>query len=76
MVKRTEGKFTDVGAVVCLDQTMNRSQKSASGTIGNTTRKQIAQREIIHHEMLTVSNRQCKISGVLTPVENFNHPAT
>ena len=34
VVKRTEGKFTAVGADMCLEQTINRSQKSAGGIIG------------------------------------------
>ena len=74
MVKRTEGQFTAVGADMCLEQTINRSQKSAGGIIGSTKRKQfVAQWEIIHHEMLAVVNLQC--SGVVTPSQEFlvNH---
>ena len=40
MVKRTEGQFTAAGADMCLEQTINRSQKSAGGIIGSTKRKQ------------------------------------
>ena len=40
MVKRTEGQFTAVGADICLEQTINRSQKSAGGIIGSAKRKQ------------------------------------
>ena len=40
MVKRTEGQFTAVGADMCLEQTISRSQKSAGGIIGSTKRKQ------------------------------------
>ena len=40
MVKRTEGQFTAVGADMCLERTINRSQKSAGGIIGSTKRKQ------------------------------------
>ena len=36
MVKRTEGQFTAVGADMCLEQTINRPQKSAGGIIGST----------------------------------------
>ena len=38
-VKRTHGKFNAVGADMALEQTINRSQKSASGIIGNTRKK-------------------------------------
>ena len=39
VVKRTHGKFSAVGADMALEQTINRSQKSASGIIGNTRKK-------------------------------------
>lgn len=83
VVKRTGGQFTSVGADMCLEQTINRSQKSAGGIIGSTKRKLfVAQWEIIHHEMLAVVNLQYKISGVVTPSREllvnheFNLPAT
>ena len=83
VVKRTEGQFTAVVADMCLEQTINRSQKSAGGIIGSTKRKQVvAQWEIIHHEMLAVVNLQCTVSGVVTPSREllvnheFNLPAT
>ena len=83
VVKQTEGQFTAVGADMCLEQTINRSQKSAGGIIGSTKRKQfVAQWEIIHHEMLAVVNLQCMVSGVVTPSQEllvnheFNVPAT
>ena len=41
VVKQTEGQFTAVGADMCLEQTINRSQKSAGGIIGSTKRKQL-----------------------------------
>ena len=83
VVKRTEGQFTAVGADMCLEQTINRSQKSAGGIIGSTKRKQfVAQWEMIHHEMLAAVNLQCTVSGVVTPSwellvnHEFNLPAT
>ena len=83
VVKWTEGRFNSVGADMCLEQTINRSQKSIVGIIGSTKRKQfVAQWEIIHHEMLSVVNVQRKISGVVTPStellmnHEFNVPAT
>ena len=36
VVKRTYEKFNAVGANMALGQTINRSQKSASGIMGNT----------------------------------------
>ena len=67
VVRRTQGKCNSVGGDMCLEQTINRSQKIAGGIIGSTTRKQfVAQWEIIHHEMLAVVNLQCEVSGVVT----------
>ena len=40
VVKQTEGQFTAAGADMCLEQTINRLQKSAGGIIGSTKRKQ------------------------------------
>ena len=82
-VKRTENKFSSVGADMCLEQTINRSQKTAGGIIGNTKRKQfVAQWEIIYHEMMAVLNFQRQISGVTLAAtelhfkQEFNQPAT
>jgi hypothetical protein len=67
VVKRTPGLFNAIGADMCLEQTINRSQKSTSGIIGNTKKKQyVAQWEMIYHEMLALSNLHREISGVLT----------
>ena len=67
-IKRTAGKFNAIGADMCLEQTINRSQKSASGIIGSTKKKKfVAQWEIIYHEMLAVVNIQWQISGVSVP---------
>lgn len=83
VVKRTEGRFNSVGADMCLEQTINRSQKSASGIICSTKTKQfVAQWEMIYHEMLAVVNVQREISGISTPSREllvnheFNVPAT
>ena len=68
VVKRTDGPFSAVGADMCLEQTINRSQKSTGGIIGNTKKKKfVTQWEIIYHEMLAVVNLQRKVSGVITP---------
>ena len=65
-----------------LEQTINRSQKSAGGIIGITKRKQfVAQWEIIYHEMLAVVNLQDEVSCGVTPStevlvnHEFNIPA-
>ena len=51
-----------------LEQTINRSQKSASGIIGSTKKKEFdAQWEIMYHEMLAVVSIQRQISGVSVP---------
>ena len=72
VVKRTEGQFTAVGADMCLEQTINRSQKSAGGIIGSTKRKQsVTQWEMIHHEMLAIVNLQCMVRVLSHPVRNF-----
>ena len=83
VVKGMERQFTGVGADMCLEQTINRSQKSTGGIIGSTKRKQfVAQWEIIHHEMLAVVNLQCTVSGIATPSRELlvndkcNLPAT
>ena len=71
-MKRTEGCFTVIGAGVCLEQTINRSQESAGGIIGRTKRKQIpAEWEMIYNEMLAGVDLQCMFSGVATPSQDF-----
>ena len=50
---------------MCLEQTINKSQKSSSGIIGNTKKKDfVAQWELIHHELLSVCNLHRKLSLV------------
>ncbi len=65
VVKRTLGLFKAVGVDMALEQTINRSQKSAGGIIGSTRKKEfVAQWELIYHEMLAVSNLYRELSGV------------
>ena len=68
---------------MCLEQTINRSQKSCGGIIGSTNRKKyVAQWEIIYHEMLVVSNVQREVSGAkcchyeLMENHELNYPVT
>ena len=50
---------------MCLEQTINRSQKSSSGIIGASRRKKfVAEWELIYHELLAVFNYHREISGV------------
>jgi uncharacterized membrane-anchored protein YjiN (DUF445 family) len=75
-VKHTPGLFRAVGADMCLEQTINRSQKSNAGIIGSSKKKQfVAQWEMIYHEMLSVSNLYREVSGVKTRHSEFavNH---
>jgi len=48
---------------MCLEQTVNRSQKSASGIIGNTKKNHF----VAQQQMLAVVNVQRQISGVSVP---------
>lgn len=76
VVKRTHGKFKAVGADMCLEQTINRSQKGTSGIIGTTKRKHfVAAWELIYHEVLAVTNLFRKISGEKNDVHHvtLNH---
>ena len=82
-VKRTEGKFVAIGPDMCLEQTINCSQKSSSGIIGSTKKKQfVTQWEMIYHEMLAVVHLQRELSGIvqvnteLHVNHEFDTPAT
>lgn len=67
VVKRTNEKFKAVGTDMCLEQTINRSQKSSSSIIGSSRKKEfVAQWEMIYHEMLNISNLYRSLSGVKT----------
>ena len=68
-VKRTHGKFNAVGADMALEQTIKRSQKSASRIIGNTRKKKfVAMWEIIYLEMPAISNLFRELCGVSSNV--------
>ena len=59
--------FKAVAADMCLEQTINRSQKSTSGIIGSTKKKLYVSRwEMIYHEMPAVVNLYRDISGIVT----------
>ena len=62
-IKRTPGCFNAVGADMSLEQTINRSQKSSSGIIGNSrTKMYVAKWEILYHELLAVTNLRREVS--------------
>lgn len=57
VIKRHDSTFTSVPADMALEQTINRSQKSTSGIIGGTKKKDfVAEWEITHHERLMTSS--------------------
>ena len=65
VVKQTHGKFNAVGADIALEQTINRSKKSASEIMGNTRMKKfVAMWELTYHEMLAISNLFRELCGV------------
>jgi hypothetical protein len=65
VVRRAQGRFNAVCADMVLEQTINRSQKSACGIIGNTIKnKFVAMLGLIYHEMLAISNIFREISGI------------
>ena len=60
-----------------LEQTINRSQKSSSGIIGNSrTKMYVAKWEILYHELLAVTNLHRKVSCSLQTdyEQDVNHP--
>ena len=74
-MKQLEGSFNSAGADMCLEQTINRFQKSTCGIIGCTKRKQvIVQWDILYHVISAIVNLPHEISGVTTPSTNLvNH---
>ena len=50
---------------MALEQTINKSQKSSSGIIGNTRKKHfVAMWNLIYHEILAISNLHRELSGI------------
>ena len=63
-IKRTPGSFNAIGADMALEQTINKAQKSSSGIIGNSRKKNyVAKWEILYHEMLAITNLHRKLSS-------------
>ena len=64
-IKRTMGHFKAVSADLALEQTINRAQKSASGIIGSSRKKQfVAKWELTYHEMLAITNLHRELAGI------------
>ena len=64
-VKRSARLWSSVGADMCLEQTINRSQKGPGCVIGSTKRKlSVAKWEIVCHERLAISNLFHEVTGV------------
>ena len=64
-VNRSSIPFTSVGTDQALEQTINRSQKSSSGTIGFTQKKEyVAAWNLNHHEILSVCNFYREVTNV------------
>ena len=58
---------------MALEQTINRSQKSSSGIIGNTKRKEfVAQWEIAYHEVLLIGNLFRRVTRSITTTSDMN----
>ena len=63
-INRTPGLFNAVGADMAMEQTINKSQKSSSGIIGNSRKKNyVANWEILYHEILANTNLHRKLSN-------------
>ena len=58
VLKQNKGNFNAVAGDLKLEQTINRSQKSISGIIGQTgQREYVTKWEIVYHEILSISNK-------------------
>lgn len=69
-VKQSNTSFTSVATDQGLEQTINRSQKSTSGIIGSTRKKDwLAGWCLSHHEIQSITNVYRKITGI----QNDNH---
>ena len=57
VVKTTNAAFNSVSSDMKLEQTINRSQKSSGGIVGQTkTDSYISEWELVYHEILAISN--------------------
>ena len=70
MVKRTAGTLRAVGMDMCFEQTIDKAQKSTSGNIGSTRKKNyMAEWQMIYNELMAVN----QLHRALTGVRNTTH---
>ncbi|KAG8173414.1 hypothetical protein JTE90_021680 [Oedothorax gibbosus] len=63
-VRQTKRPFTAVSPDMKLEQTIQRSQKSSNGIIGQTRQQMyVTEWELVYHEVLGISNRFREILG-------------
>ncbi|KAG8176012.1 hypothetical protein JTE90_007009 [Oedothorax gibbosus] len=64
VVRQTKRPFTAVSPDLKLEQTIQRSQKSSNGIIGQTRQQMyVTEYELVYHEVLGISNRFREILG-------------
>ena len=74
-VKRSARHWSSVGADMCREQTINRTQKGPGGVIGSTKRKMsVAKWEIVYHERLAISNSFREVTGMSHSRYELNNP--
>ena len=65
VVKTSSGYFKGVSPDMKLEQTVQRSQKSASGIIGQTKKMSyVTEWELIYHEILAISNLHAEVMNL------------
>ena len=70
VVKQRYGSFNAVAGDMKLEQTIQRSQKSAGGIIGQTRQSEyVTKWEIVYHEILSISNAFREISNTISDQE-------
>ncbi|RXM27580.1 hypothetical protein EOD39_10602 [Acipenser ruthenus] len=64
VVREKEGKFISVAPDMKLEQTIQRSQKSSKGIVGQTRRSDyVAECQLVYHEVLAISNVFCELTN-------------
>lgn len=79
VVKEKDGKFNAVAPDMKLEQTIQRSQKSSKGIIGQTRRSEyVTEWQLIYHEVLNITNtfRELTNTKVLEHMETYHHKLT
>lgn len=79
VVKEKNGQFNAVAPDMKLEQTIQRSQKSSKGIIGQTRRSEyVTEWQLIYHEVLDISNtfRELTNARVMEHMEVYHHELT